>query len=99
MGQMPLNPPNVAGWPGAERWVSSGMLLIKAQTALDASWEVSTLDPVDPISEILQRAALAEISAETRTALDTIVASATDRQQRSSLLHAAVALSPEFSLA
>jgi len=48
---------------------------------------------------VLQRAALAEISPETRAALDDIVASATDRQERSSLLYAAVALSPEFSLA
>ena len=99
MGQMPLNPPNVAGWPGTERWVSSGMLMIKAQTALDMSWDTATLDPVDPIGDVLQRAALAEISPETRAALDDIVASATDRQERSSLLYAAVALSPEFSLA
>lgn len=99
MGQMPLNPPNVAGWPGTERWVSSGMLLIKAQTALDMSWDTATLDPVDPISDVLQRAALIEVSPATRAALDEIVASTSGRQERSSLLHAAVALSPEFSLA
>jgi len=99
MGQMPLNPPNVAGWPGSERWTSSGMLLTKAKTALDMSWETATLDPVDPIWEVLQRAAMPEVSASTRTALEAIVASTTDRQERSSLLHAAVALCPEFSQA
>ncbi|MFK8024534.1 MAG: DUF1800 family protein, partial [Ilumatobacter sp.] len=27
LGQVPLRPPNVAGWPGAERWASSGLML------------------------------------------------------------------------
>lgn len=99
LGQMPLSPPNVAGWPGADRWVSSGVLLTKAQTALDMSWETATLDPVDPVADVLQRAALADVGPATRAALDEIVASTTGRQERSSLLYAAVALSPEFSLA
>ncbi len=99
MGQMPLSPPNVAGWPGNERWVSSGQLLIKAQTSLDMAWDTATLDSTDPVTDILGRAALQDVSPSTRAALDEILATTEGRREVSSLLHAAVAMSPEFSQA
>ncbi len=99
MGQMPLSPPNVAGWPGNERWMSSGALLAKAQAALDRSWDTATLDPVDPVADVLERAALVEVSDTTRSVLDQIASSTPDRNERSGLLHAAVALSAEFCAA
>lgn len=98
MGQAPLNPPNVAGWPGAERWASAGLTLTKGQIALDNTWDTDTLDRADPVTDVLRRAALYEVSSATRAALDELAASAGGRREQASLLHAAVAMCPEFSL-
>lgn len=98
MGQAPLNPPNVAGWPGTERWASAGMTLSKGQIALNNTWDTETLDADDPVTDVLRRAVLYEVSTETRTALDELADAAPSRREQASLLHAAVAMCPEFSL-
>ena len=99
MGQIPFYPPNVAGWPDPQRWASSGQLLAKAQTALNESRNTEVLDADDPVGDLLRRACLPEISTETRAVLDQIVASTPHRLELSDLLHATIALSPEFSQA
>ncbi len=99
LGQTPFVPPNVAGWPGDERWLSTGAMFAKAQTAIDTAWDVPTLDDADPVGDVLGRAGLYEVSAETRAALQQASATADGRRARSTLLHALVAVSPEFSLA
>ncbi len=98
MGQAPLNPPNVAGWPGTDRWASAGMTLSKGQIALNSTWDTETLDEQDPVTDVLRRAVLYEVSVETRTALDDLANAAPGRREQASLLHAAVAMCPEFSL-
>jgi uncharacterized protein (DUF1800 family) len=98
LGQMPMQPPNVAGWPGTERWVSTGAVLTKARIAIDSSWDAPTLDGQDPVADVLRRAALDDISDQTRAALDKIAGADLGRRDLSSLLHAAVAVAPEFSL-
>lgn len=98
MGQAPLNPPNVAGWPGAERWASAGLTLTKGQIALDNTWDTDTLDRTDPVTDVLRRAVLYEVSLATRAALDDLAGAAAGRREQASLLHAAVAMCPEFSL-
>jgi uncharacterized protein (DUF1800 family) len=98
LGQMPMQPPNVAGWPGTERWVSTGAVLTKAQIAIDSSWDAPTLDGQDPVANVLRRAALDDVSDQTRAALEKIAATDLGRRDLSSLLHAAVAVAPEFSL-
>jgi len=97
LGQMPMQPPNVAGWPGTDRWLSSGMLLTKGEIALDHSWDVETLDETDPVSDVLRRAVLYEVSDDTLTTLDEVARSVDGRRERATLLHAAVAMCPEFS--
>lgn len=99
LGQVPFSPPNVAGWPGDARWISVGVELGKAQLAMDSSWDTATLDEVDPVGDVLTRACLHEVSDETVTVLRDAAASIDDRRSRSSLLHALVAVSPEFSIA
>jgi uncharacterized protein (DUF1800 family) len=99
MGQVPFEPPNVAGWPGNDRWLSAGATFTKAQTASDASWDTPTLDDADPVGAVLARAGLHDVSDVTRAALDGAAAAVDSRRDRSTILHALVALSPEFSLA
>jgi len=98
LGQVPFYPPNVAGWPGTSRWVSVGSELAKAQLAFDSASETATLDEDDPVADVLARAALFDVGDDTRQALQDAADAVDSRRDRSSLLHALVAVSPEFSL-
>jgi uncharacterized protein (DUF1800 family) len=98
MGQTPMNPPNVAGWPGPKRWISTDAVLTKASVALDSTWDTETLDSGDPVADVIRRAGVGTVSASTRSVLDTIVRRTPTRRELSSLLHATIALSPEFSV-
>ena len=75
-----------------------GVALGKAQVAYDQCWDTVTLDEDDPVGDVLARAGLYEVSDATRAVLDDASAAADDRRARSSLLHALVAVSPEFSI-
>lgn len=98
LGQVPFEPPNVAGWPTHDRWVSAGATFTKAQIAWDQGWDTDTLDRSDPISDLLTRAALVDVGDATRDVLQRATQSIESRREQSTLLHALLALSPEFSL-
>jgi uncharacterized protein (DUF1800 family) len=99
LGQLPFSPPNVAGWPGHDRWISAGATFTKAQIAMDYAWDVSTLGDDDPVGEVLWRAGLIEVSDATRAVLDEAAQSIESRRERATVLHALVTMTPEFSLA
>lgn len=99
LGQVPFFPPNVAGWSGWSRWVSVGAAYGRARIAGDYASETPTLDDGDPVADVLWRAGLVEIGDDTLAALTEAAASQESRRDRSSLLHALVACSPEFCLA
>lgn len=99
LGQVPFAPPNVAGWPGHDRWISAGAMFAKAQLALDSAWDVGTLGDDDPVGELLTRAGLVEVSDATRSMLDEAAQRVEGRRDRATVLHALVAMTPEFSLA
>lgn len=99
LGQVPFAPPNVAGWPGHDRWISAGAMFAKAQLALDSAWDVGTLGDDDPVGELLARAGLVEVSEATRSMLDEAAQRVDGRRDRATVLHALVAMTPEFSLA
>jgi hypothetical protein len=89
----------VAGWPGNDRWISAGATFSKAQLAMDFAWDVGTLADADPVGEVLARAGLVEVSDATRSVLDEAAAMVEGRRDRATVLHALVAMTPEFSLA
>jgi len=99
LGQTPFDPPNVAGWPGDNRWLSAGNDLTKAQIATDHASDTATLDEEDPIGDVLARAGLFEVSDATIAVLTDAIGAVDSRRELSTLLHALVACSPEFSLA
>lgn len=99
LGQMPFQPPDVAGWPGGDHWISAGATFAKAQVAVDQAWDVGTLDAADPVADLLARAGLPVVSAETQAALERAVGAVEGRRDLATVLHALVAMSPEFSLA
>jgi len=99
LGQLPMQPPNVAGWPDSERWLAGGAVITKAQIALDYSWDSETLGAGNQVDEVLRRAGLIDVSNDTRSALEAIASDdEIGRRERASLLHAAVAMSPEFNI-
>lgn len=98
LGQLPMHPPNVAGWPDPQRWLAGGSVITKAQIALDHSWDSETLGS-DQVAELLRRAGLVDVSSGTLAALEAIARDdEIGRRERASLLHAAVAMSPEFNV-
>ncbi len=99
LGQVPFAPPNVAGWPGTRRWVSAGAEFGKVAAASDYAWDTATLDEDDPVGDLLWRAGQFEIGDDTRAVLDDAVGAVSSRRDLSTLLHALLACSPEFSLA
>lgn len=99
LGQIPFEPPNVAGWSGSGRWVSAGACFAKARLAWDNSWDTVTTDAADPVGAILAKAALFAASHETRMALEDAAAAVDSRRDRATLLHALVVACPEFSIA
>ncbi len=48
MGQLPFYPPNVAGWPTGDRWVSPSMALAKAAMAVDSPAIKTVVDAPRP---------------------------------------------------
>ena len=99
LGQLPFFPPNVAGWPGTARWVSAGAEFAKAEIALENAGDTSTLDPTDPVADVLRKAGLFGVSDATLATLQQAAGAVEGRRDAATLLHALVAVSPEFSLA
>jgi uncharacterized protein (DUF1800 family) len=102
MGQVPFYPPNVAGWPTGDRWVSPSLALAKAAMAVDSPAIKSVVQASDPVAAALQRCSIYELTSQTRRALRH-VANDTDLSHRKSdrarILLALCLSSPEFCLA
>lgn len=97
LGQVPFNPPNVAGWPVGDRWLAGGAILVKANAALNSAWDAPTLADDDPVGDALLRGGIDALSESSRRAL----ADATNnvgRRELSSRLLALLAVCPEFNV-
>lgn len=97
LGQYPYAPPNVGGWPGAERWLSPGSMLSRSWYV--HSGEPSELDLPRDTEAILDRCSLFAVDPSTREAIEA-VASIPDIDD-ASLVSARWRLalsSPEFQL-
>jgi uncharacterized protein (DUF1800 family) len=99
LGQVPFNPPNVAGWPVGPRWLSAGATFTRAQAAWDHAGDTEVVDTEDPVTTILEKAGLFELSAETRSAMEAAARGVEQRRERASVLHALAICCPEFALA
>ncbi len=68
LGQAPYLPPNVAGWPDDDRWLSGGSMLNRASTL----WQIgegSAADTALAVDEILDRCGLHDVTQATSDAL------------------------------
>jgi uncharacterized protein (DUF1800 family) len=48
MGQVPLNPPNVKGWPGGRTWISTSTLFVRFNTAIAMAGKIADRDLIPP---------------------------------------------------
>ena len=104
LDQLPHRPPNVAGWPEGERWLSPSQQLARASFVWSWSWRISPLeaDGHDLVQAVCARTNLYEVSSATREALHaaaTATAGAADALSVSRRLFTVALTSPEFSLA
>jgi len=99
LGQMPMRPPNVAGWPLDDRWSSPSQVI--ARTSLLLDWELpeAVVNSVAPtVHEVLTRCGIFAPSESTRAALDEIEQNFSEFDYRLELLFVTAMTSPEFSL-
>ena len=57
LGQNPMSPPNVKGWPGGEAWINSATLLARRQ------WVERVFRGADPVAPAMAEAPMAEMPA------------------------------------
>ena len=99
-GQVPLSPPNVAGWPEDDRWLGANQILARVNQVLDQSWDENLDVSVDPtVDEILSRCSMWAVSDQTRSTLEDAIARQTEFDSGLELLYALTLCSPEFALA
>ncbi|MEE9415299.1 MAG: DUF1800 domain-containing protein [Acidimicrobiales bacterium] len=100
LGQVPLQPPNVAGWPDDDRWVSAGQVLARANLLSGVTLPEATLDTVaSTVDDVLYHCCLDQVSDTTRSTLDAAVRAQPAGERRLELLLTLTILSPEFALA
>lgn len=104
LDQAPHRPPNVAGWPPGERWLSPSQQLARASYVWSWAWRVNPLETSghDLVGAALRQAGLFEVSSATREALHaaaTATAGAADAESVTRRLLTVALTSPEFSLA
>ncbi|MBX7223281.1 MAG: DUF1800 domain-containing protein [Blastocatellia bacterium] len=103
-GQLPFDPPNVAGWPLDRRWVSAPQTIARIQLGLQA-FDLSARNPAvlkvataeDPVSAVLAQTGLYETSTSTRNELTRAAATIPDRSKLAQTLLALAVASPEFA--
>ncbi len=99
LGQVPFEPPNVAGWPSGQRWLAPGPALARSSLAVTAPVVDEIAAAQDPVDAALARCSLYEVGATTRAALQRAAAATTDPAKRAAGLLALAVASPEFALA
>jgi uncharacterized protein (DUF1800 family) len=104
-GQVPFDPPNVAGWPLDPRWLTSPQALARVNLGLqayalaaDAPGIVAVASTDDPVRAALQRAGIYRVSDRTQNALRQAASTASDRVSAARALLALAVASPEMAL-
>jgi uncharacterized protein (DUF1800 family) len=99
LGQLPLQPPNVAGWPLSPRWLSAGATMTKTAYAWDRAGDTEVVTTPDPVAWVLERASIYDAGESTRAAMTAAATRIESKRERATVLHALALASPEFTLA
>ncbi len=99
LGQIPFQPPNVAGWPLDNRWASASQIISRTSVALDWELPERLYDEIEPtVDAVLARCGIYEPSASTLAALKQIEADVSEYDGRLDLLLLTTLVTPEFTL-
>ena len=99
MGQVPWYPPNVAGWPGDERWLTGTQVLARTSLLFETELTQEIINRVEPtVDAVLDYCSLFEVSDSTRGAMQEAADNLPFDRTLELLLGLAMT-SPEFALA
>ncbi len=100
LGHAPFYPPNVAGWPIDDRWVSGTQSLLRTSLLMDQELSDRLIDAVEAtVDEVLEHCSLFDVSPSTRAALDEAIRNQPEYERGLDLLILLALTSPEFALA
>ncbi len=99
LGQVPYYPPNVAGWPGDERWLNASQVLGRTNILFNTELSDRLISSLEPeVDDVLHHCGIFDASDATRAAM----AAARDEfpfDRTHELLLGIALSSPEFALA
>lgn len=103
LGQMPFDPPNVAGWPGEARWTRSPQIIARSKHLESRTFPVLSAEtPDDMAAEVLRLSAMTAASERTHRVLveaaDTLLIRDTTPEDLSRALFGLALLSPEYAV-
>ncbi len=99
LGQVPFRPPNVAGWPGDERWLTASQLLARTSLLFQAELSDRLISALEPdVDKVLEHCGIYDASQSTRDAMQQAADEFPFDATLELLLGIALA-SPEFQLA
>ena len=99
LGQELFDPPNVAGWPGGQRWINTGNTIMRCGQAVDLCFRDDTRLTSSTVDEVLLRCGIFEPTKATRAGLLAVASRVPDDRERAAVLLALALSSPEFALA
>ncbi len=99
LGQVPWFPPNVAGWPGDERWLTGTQVLARTNLLFQTELTDRIINRVEPtVDAVLEHCSLFDVSESTRSAMSDAADNLPFDRTLELLLGLAMT-SPEFALA
>lgn len=100
LGQTPMSPPNVAGWPDDERWLAASQMLLRTTRVVEMTLPESLFDEMPAtVDAVLERCAIYDPTVATREALERAARAQPEYEHGLELLLTLALTSPEFSLA
>lgn len=105
MGQVPLNPPNVKGWPGGRSWINTSTLFVRYNTSVAMAGRISDKDlrpasassPREIADHWLARLIQRPVPEEKRKTLETELGSRPDSAAVRRMIELIVSM-PEYQL-
>ncbi len=105
MGQVPLNPPNVKGWPGGRSWINTSTLFVRYNTSVAMVSRISEKDlnpgkssgPPEIVDHWLARLIQRPVAQEKRTKLESELGSRPDNAAIRRVIELIVSM-PEYQL-
>lgn len=98
MGMLPYYPPNVAGWPTGNRWLSAAQALIRADVGTQVPVVAGIRNAANPVAAALAYCSMYEVTNKTQTAITNAVSQVTSLDEKAQMALGLAVSSPEFAL-